>query len=67
MLANQESGADGDGLRGYEIDDVLKDAHRYADELRERDRMDQRRGWLWFSLLVVTIGSIVGFWSWISQ
>jgi hypothetical protein len=67
MLANKESTADGDGLRGYGIGDVLEDAHRYVDELRERDREDQRRGWLWFSLLVFTVGSIVGFWAWISQ
>jgi hypothetical protein len=67
MLTHKVSAADGDGLRGHGIGDVLEDAHRYADEVRERDRMDQRRGWLWFSLLVFTVGSIVGFWAWISQ
>jgi hypothetical protein len=67
MLAHKESAARGGGSKAYGIDDVLRDFHRYADEIRERDRRDQRRGWLWFSLLVVTVGSIVWFWSWISQ
>ena len=67
MLAHKVSAADGDGLGVYGIGDVLEEAHRYADELRERDRMDQRRGWLLFSLLVFTVGSIVAFWAWIAQ
>ena len=67
MLAHKESAARVGGSKGYGIDDVLRDSHRYSEEIRQRDREDQRRGWLWFSLLVFTVGSIVGFWAWISQ
>ncbi|WP_158785875.1 hypothetical protein [Granulicella sp. L46] len=67
MVANRESMAGGGGSKVYGLDDVLMDSHRYSEQLRERDRMDQRRGWLWFSLLVFTVGSIVAFWAWIAQ
>jgi hypothetical protein len=67
MVAHKESAAGGYGSKAYGIDDILRDSHRYSEEIRQRDREDQRRGWLWFSLLVFTVGSIVGFWAWISQ
>ena len=67
MSAQRDATVHGRGPKAFGIDEVLRDSHRYAEELRQRDRMDQRRGWLWFSLLVVTVGTIVGFWAWISQ
>ena len=67
MSDHKESAAHGGGTKAYGVDDVLRDSHRYSEELRERDRRDQRRGWLWFCLLVFTVGSIVVFWAWISQ
>jgi hypothetical protein len=67
MVAHRESVGDRVGEKGFAIDEVLRDSHRYGDKLRERDRMDQRRGWLWFSLLVFTVGTIVVFWAWIGQ
>jgi hypothetical protein len=67
MVAGRDSAGDGGAEKGFAIDEVLRHSHRYADELRERDRMDQRRGWLWFSLLAFTVGTVVVFWAWIGQ
>jgi len=63
MVANRS----GSGREAYGIDDVLRDSRRYSEEMRERDRADARRAWLWFSLLVFTVGTIVVFWAWIGQ
>src|ERR1700760_1249892 len=38
VIGGEDSNEDG-------VELVLRDAHRYADELRERDRLGQRRGW----------------------
>jgi fatty acid desaturase len=65
MLADKEPAAGGDEPNIHGIDDVLRDSHRYSEEIRERDRRDQRQGWIWFLLLVVMAGLIAGFWAWI--
>jgi len=67
MVGKQEAGNHGEAWKAYRIDDVLSESHRYSEEMRERDREDQRRAWLWFCLLVFTVGSIVTFWAWLSQ
>ena len=57
-------------VKGFEvggIEGVLRDSRRYAEELRERDRMDARRAWLWFGLLVLAVGTVVGLWAWIGR
>jgi len=67
MVAHKQAEIHGDGPEGYGIGEVLRNSHRYSEEMRERDRADQRRAWLWFALLVFTVGSIVVFWAWIGQ
>jgi hypothetical protein len=67
MSAHKESTAHGDESKAYGINDILRDSHRYSEELRERDRRDQRQGWIWFSLLIVVVGLLVGFCAWISH
>jgi hypothetical protein len=67
MSLSKQSAVDGDQSKSYGIDEILRNSRRYSEEIRERDREDQRRAWLWFSLLIVTVGSIVAFWAWISQ
>ena len=67
MSVHKQLASHGDGAKGYGIDDILKKSHRYSEEIRQRDREDQKRAWLWFCLLMVMVGTIVAFWSWISQ
>jgi hypothetical protein len=67
MSTHKESTAHGDESKVYGIIDILRASHRYSEELRERDRRDQRQGWIWFSLLVVLVGLLVGFCAWIGH
>jgi hypothetical protein len=53
--------------KAYGIEDALRESHRYSEAIRQRDRKDQRQGWLWFSVAVLVAGLLAGFCAWIRQ